>query len=79
MEALVLSKVQGVPSRRRVTRSRWNRFLNACIGLTGIGLALFLVAGFGPYWWACVAAGILLAIVWLCEEPGEKAGIGYRA
>jgi DNA-directed RNA polymerase subunit RPC12/RpoP len=79
MDALGSSRVAGLPVRRPLTRSPGHRCVNAFQGLFCIGLVLFLLAGFGPQWWAYVAAGILLAAVWLCAEPREKQDIGYRA
>ena len=76
MEALGSSKVEGLPVHRHLVRSQRRRRLNACMGLTGIGLALFLIAGFSPYWWAYIAAAVLLAIVWLCEEPVSRSRYG---
>jgi len=76
MEALGSSRVTGVPARRRLTRSLGHRCVNAFQGLFCIGLVLFLLAGFGPQWWAYVAAAILLAAVWLCAEPQKETGIG---
>jgi DNA-directed RNA polymerase subunit RPC12/RpoP len=76
MEALGSSRVTGIPARRRLTRSLGHRCVNAFQGLFCIGLVLFLIAGFGPQWWAYVAAAILLAAVWLCSEPQKETGIG---
>ncbi len=76
MEAIDSSRVTGVPARRRLIRSIWHRWVNAVQGLFCIGLVLFLLAGFGPQWWAYVAAGILLVMVWHCAEPGEKVITG---
>jgi len=80
MDALALSRVQGVPSRQRVKRPRWYRSLNALLVLSGVGLALCLIAGYATQWWAYVAAAILLAITWQCAEPVGTgvSGIGYR-
>lgn len=72
MEALVSSNVEGLPVRRHLVRTQGRRCLNACMGLIGIGLAFFLIVGFSPYWWAYIAAAILLVIVWHCEEPRGK-------
>ncbi len=76
MEALGSSKVEGLPVHRHLVRSQRRRRLNACLGLAGIGLALFLMTGFSPYWWAYFAAAILLAMVWQCEEPAAGADTG---
>ena len=79
MEALGSSKVEGLPVHRHLVRSQRRRRLNVCLGLAGIGLALFLMTGFSPYGWAYFAAAVLLAIVWLCEEPVSRSGYGERA
>ena len=79
MEALGSSKVEGLPVHRHLVRSPGRRRLNACMGITGIGLALFLITGFNFHWWAYFAAAILLVMVWHCEEPMGKGGIGHRA
>jgi hypothetical protein len=78
MEALASSRVQGLPSRQRVMRSRWHRSLNGLLVLSGVGLALCLIAVYSTQWWAYAAASILLAMVWQCAEPNEEKGIGYR-
>jgi glycine/D-amino acid oxidase-like deaminating enzyme len=72
MEALGSSRVTGVPARRRLTRSPGHRCVSAFQGLFFIGLVLFLLAGFGPHWWAYLTAAILLVAVWLCAEPHEE-------
>ncbi len=72
MEAIDSSRVTGVPARRHLIRSLGHRWVNALQGFFCIGLVLFLLAGFGPQWWAYIAAGILLAVAWLCAEPGRE-------
>ena len=72
MEALGSSRVEGLPVHRHLVRSQGRRCLSACLGLIGIGLALFLISGFSPYWWAYIAAAILLVMVWHCEEPVNR-------
>jgi hypothetical protein len=78
MEALGSSRVTGLPTRRHLIRSLGHRCMNTFQGLFCIGLALFLLAGFGLYWWAYVAAGILLVMAWHCAEPQKDTGIGQR-
>ena len=74
MEALGSPKVQGIPARRQPRRSPERKFLNALVGLSGIGMALFLVAGFSVQWWAYIAAGILLFMAWQCSESEQGTG-----
>jgi hypothetical protein len=76
MEALASSRVQGVPSRRPVMRPRWHRSLDVLLVLSGIGLALCLIAGYATQWWTYVAAAIILIMVWQYAEPEQ--GVGYR-
>ena len=76
MEALALSRVQGVPSLQRALRSRLHRSLNVLLVLSGVGLALCLITGYATQWWAYVAAVILLAMEWNCGEPRQKSGMG---
>ena len=80
METLASSRVEGVPSCRPVMRPRWHRSLNVLLMLSGIGLALCLIAGYATQWWAYVAAAIILITVWQYAEPreDEDKGIGYR-
>lgn len=79
MEALASSRVQGVPSCRPVMRPRWHRSLDVLLVLSGIGLALCLIAGYATQWWTYVAAAIILIMVWQYAEPVGTRGIGYRA
>ena len=79
METLASSRVEGVPSCRPVMRPRWHRSLNVLLMLSGIGLALCLIAGYATQWWAYAAAAIILVTVWQYAEPKEEKGIGYRA
>jgi len=80
METLASSRVEGVPSCRPVMRPRWHRSLNVLLILSGIGLALCLIAGYATQWWAYAAAAIILITVWQYAEPreDEDKGIGYR-
>ncbi len=78
MEALGSSRVTGVPVGHHLIRSFGRRCLNTFQGLFCIGLALFLLAGFGLHWWAYIAAGILLVLGWQCAEPQAETGMGYR-
>ena len=80
METLASSRVEGVPSCRPVMRPRWHRSLNVLLMLSGIGLALCLIAGYATQWWAYAAAAIILITVWQYAEPreDEDKGIGYR-
>ncbi len=75
MEALGSGRVHGVPARKRPRRSPERRLLNALMGLSGIGIALFLAAGFSPQWWAYVATAIVFIMAWQCAEPHKD---GYR-
>jgi hypothetical protein len=61
-------------------RPRWYRSLNVLLVLSGVGLALCLIAGYATQWWAYVASAILLTMVWQFVEPVGKgiSGIGYR-
>jgi len=63
-----------------VMRPRWHRSLNVLLILSGIGLALCLIAGYATQWWAYAAAAIILITVWQYAEPreDEDKGIGYR-
>ena len=78
MEALALSRVQGVPSCQRAMQPRWHRSLNILLVLSGVGLALCLIAGYATQWWAYVAAAITLIMVWKYAEPREETGMRYR-
>jgi hypothetical protein len=78
MEALGSSRVTGLPTRRHLIRSVGHRCMNVFQGLFSIGLALFLLSGFGSYWWAYIAAGILVVMAWHCAEPQKETGIGHR-
>ena len=78
MEALASSRVEGVPSCRPVMRPRWHRSLNVLLMLSGIGLALCLIAGYATQWWAYAAAAIILVTVWQYAEPREETNTGYR-
>jgi hypothetical protein len=78
MDALGSARVTGVPAKRRLIRSLGHRCLSTFQGFFCIGLALFLLAGFGLQWWAYVAAGILLIMAWYCAEREGGKDFGTR-